>query len=87
MRAPLAIEQAARAPTRALDAERALRPGRPRRLVGCASRPSVCTEQATHRMSWAAKAAVGLGLVPILARCPRNSKISFSIFHSFSNLI
>jgi hypothetical protein len=82
MPAPLAVELAARAP----DAERALRPGRPRWLVGHASRPPVHTRQAVHHVSQATKAAVSLGPMPISVRWPGNSKKkSFSIFHLVSN--
>jgi hypothetical protein len=49
-------------------AERVLRPGRPRWLVGRTSRPPVRAGQAALRARRAAKAAVGLGPVPISAR-------------------
>jgi hypothetical protein len=70
-----------RALPRALqNTEWALRPGRPRWLLVHASRPPVHVEQATCHVSRAAKATVGLGPVPILARWPGNSKIPFLFF-------
>jgi hypothetical protein len=42
------------------SAEQALRPGRPRWLVGCASRPSARTEQVARRLSRAKR----FGAVP-----------------------
>jgi hypothetical protein len=83
--APSDVGRAESAPARAPDVERALRPGRPRWLVGCASRPPVHAGQATHRVSWATKAVVGLGPVLISAWWLGNSKNSFSIFLSVSN--
>jgi hypothetical protein len=67
------------------NAERALRPGRPRWLVGHLSRPPVHAGRDMRRVSQAVKADVGLGPVPILARWLGNSKNSFSIFHLVSN--
>jgi hypothetical protein len=65
------------------NVERALRAGRPHWLVGRVSRPSVRAGQAARRVSRAAKAAVGLGPVPISAWWLGNSKFLFYFSFGF----